>query len=313
MTSRRQPSGPRPSAPLVYVDGALCAAADARISVFDHGLLYGDGIFEGIRAYHGRVFKLDRHLDRLCASARAIDLTLPMTAADLARAVLDTCAANALVDGYVRLVVTRGAGDLGLDPRKCAGNPSVIIIAQPAVALYDGPTKDGVRAMTSTYRRVPPDSLSPSIKTLNYLNNVMARIEANQRGVEEALMLDHQGYVAEATADNIFIARAGTLLSPWTATNLAGITRETVFELAAELGIPAIERPFTQYDVWAADEAFVCGTGVEIVPLVMLDGRAIGPGTPGPLTTRVREAYHRHVRSTGAPIPDGAAAGGSRR
>jgi branched-chain amino acid aminotransferase len=287
----------------IYVNGRLVDAGKATVSVFDHGVLYGDGIFEGIRAYNGRVFKLERHLDRLYASARAILLTIPMTPAELAAAVLHTCAENALVDGYIRLVVTRGAGDLGLDPRKCTGGPSVIIIAQPGVALYEGPTRDGIAAITSTYRRVSPDALSPSIKTLNYLNNVMARLEASQRGAAEAIMLDHAGYVSEATADNVFIARGGTLMSPWTSTNLAGITRETIFELAAALGIPVVERPFTQYDMWVSDEAFVCGTGAEIVPIVTLDGRTIGSGRPGPLTARIVSAYHRHVREHGTEIP----------
>ena len=289
--------------PRIYIDGQLRATADARISVFDHGLLYGDGIFEGIRAYRGRVFKLERHIERLYASAKAIELEIPLSPSEMTDAVLETCAENGIVDGYIRLVVTRGVGDLGVDPRKCTAGPGIIIIAQPAIAIYDSPASQGVTAITSTYRRVPPDALSPSIKTLNYLNNVMARLEANHRGAGEAILLDHQGFVAEATADNVFIARGGTIMSPWTSTNLAGITRETIFELAAELGIPAIERPFTQYDMWTADEALVCGTAVEVVPLVSLDGRGIGTGAPGPLTERLRQAYHAHVRSHGAPIP----------
>jgi branched-chain amino acid aminotransferase len=287
---------------IVYVNGTLVSSAQASVSVFDHGLLYGDGVFEGIRAYNGRVFKLERHLERLYASARAIDLTIPLTPSEMEAAVLETCRANDLSEGYIRLVVTRGPGALGVDPRQATGTPGVIIIAVRWPSSYDRVTNAGMSAITSSYRRTPPDSLSPSIKTLNYLNNVMAKIEANQRGADEALLLDHQGYVSEATAENVFVVMRGTLVTPWTSTNLAGITRETVLELAAALGIPAVERPFTHYDVWVADEAFMCGTGAEVIPIVALDERTIGDGRPGPLTNRLMTTYHAHVRTHGTPI-----------
>jgi branched-chain amino acid aminotransferase len=270
--------------------------------VFDHGLLYGDGIFEGIRAYNRRVFKLDAHLDRLARSAHAIQLALPRSPADLAGIVVETCARNEIVDGYIRLVVTRGPGDLGIDPRKCRSGATLIVIAQPAIALYDG-AAEGIRAITATHRRIAPDALSPSIKSLNYLNNVLARLEANARGADEALLLDANGYVAEASADNVFIVRGGRAVTPWTSTNLPGVTRETVMELCAEMAIPVDERPFTLFETWTADEVFVCGTGAEIVPVVEVDGRAIGAGSPGPITLRLVEAYAALVRSTGTPIP----------
>jgi len=286
---------------LVYVGGQLRAAEDAAVSVFDHGLLYGDGIFEGIRAYNGRVFKLERHIERLFDSAKAIRLEMPLTRAAMADLVVDVCRRNGIVDGYIRLVVTRGRGDLSLDPRSCA-SAEVIVIARAAVTLYGRKRTTGVSVVTSTFRRNPPDSLSPAIKSLNYLNNVLARIEANDRGADEALLLDHNGYVAEATVDNFFIVTEQGLVAPPTATNLKGITRETILALAADLGIAAGERPFTLFDVWTAREAFMCGTLAEIVPIVSVDGRTIGAGAIGPITSRLAEAYSAHVRSTGTPI-----------
>src|SRR5581483_5038342 len=217
---------------LVYVGGQLRAAEDAAVSVFDHGLLYGDGIFEGIRAYNGRVFKLERHIERLFDSAKAIRLEMPLTRAAMADLVVDVCRRNGIVDGYIRLVVTRGRGDLSLDPRSCA-SAEVIVIARAAVTLYGRKRTTGVSVVTSTFRRNPPDSLSPAIKSLNYLNNVLARIEANDRGADEALLPDHNGYVAEATVDNFFIVTEQGLVAPPTATNLKGITRETILALAA--------------------------------------------------------------------------------
>ena len=288
---------------IVYAGGAFGPSRAAGVSVFDHGLLYGDGIFEGIRAYNARVFKLERHVERLFDSAKAIRLEIPMTRDEIAQLVLDTCRRNDIVDGYIRLVVTRGAGDLGIDPRSCP-QPDVIVIARPVPALY-GQKRHGITVVTTTFRRHAPDVLSPSIKSLNYLNNILARIEANDRGADEALFLDQTGYVAEATVDNFFIVVDRTLMTPPTATNLKGITRETVLELAAELGIRIEERPFTLFDVWTAREAFMCGTMAEIVPVAMVDGRVIGHGghaTPGPMTARIAAAYERLVRSTGTPI-----------
>jgi len=292
---------------IIYVSGDFRREQDAMVHVLDHGLLYGDGVFEGIRAYSGRVFKLDRHLDRLYDSARALRIEIPIARAELEAAVLDTCRRNGITDGYIRLVVTRGRGDLGINPRSC-GRPEIVIIARAEVALY-AETARGVRMITSSFRRPSPDSLSPSIKSLNYVNNVLARMEANDRGADEALMLDASGYVAEASADNIFIVtHQGRLVTPPTATNLNGITRETVLEIAAGLGIPADERMFNLFDVWSAREVIVCGTGAEIVPVVSVDNRTIGDGGIGPVAERLIEAYARVVRSSGTPIGTAAAA-----
>ena len=295
---------------IVYAGGRFAPSASAGISVFDHGLLYGDGVFEGIRAYNGRVFKLERHIERLFDSAKAIRLEIPASRDEVADLVLETCRRNDLgaADGYVRLVVTRGAGDLGIDPRSCL-RPEIIVIARPVGALYGQKSRQGVALVTSAFRRPAPDVLSPSIKSLNYLNNVLARIEATDRGADEALLLDQHGYVAEATADNLFIVVDRTLMTPPTATTLRGITRETVLDLAADLGIRTEERPFTLFDVWTAREAFMCGTMAEIVPVVTVDGRGIGSGAgsaaaggPAPMTSRIAAAYDRLVRSTGTPI-----------
>jgi branched-chain amino acid aminotransferase len=285
---------------LVYVGGAFRPAADAAISVFDHGLLYGDGIFEGIRAYNGRIFKLERHIERLFDSAKAIRLDIPHTPSEMCDVVVEACRQNGIVDGYVRLVVTRGAGDLGIDPRKCP-RPNVIVIARKTLSIYRSPST-GIRVVTSTFRRNSPDTTSPSIKSLNYLNNVLARIEANDRGADEALMLDVQGYVAEATVDNFFIVTDHALMTPPTATNLKGVTRETLLALAATLGIKVEEKPFTLFDVWTAREAFICGTAAEVVPVVSVDERVIGTGAVGPVTGRIVAAYDELVRSQGRSI-----------
>jgi branched-chain amino acid aminotransferase len=295
---------------VVYAAGTFRSSAEAGVSVFDHGLLYGDGVFEGIRAYNGRVFKLERHLDRLFDSAKAIRLDIQKSRHEIAALTLDTCRRNAIVDGYIRLVVTRGAGDLGIDPRSCR-RPDIIVIAKPVAALYSASRRRGISVVTSTFRRHAPDVLCPSIKSLNYLNNILARIEANDRNADEALFLDQAGYVAEATVDNFFIVADGTVMVPPTATNLKGITRETILELAADLGIPTTERPFTLFDVWTAAEAFMCGTMAEIVPVATVDGRTIGPAgaeAPGQITARLAHAYDRLVRSTGTPIGEAPAA-----
>jgi branched-chain amino acid aminotransferase len=289
----------RPAGGLVYVSGAYRPAAEAAVSVFDHGLLYGDGVFEGIRAYNRRVFKLERHIDRLFDSAKAIRLEIPHTHAEVCAIVLETCRQNAIDDGYIRLVVTRGPGDLGIDPRKCA-RPELIVIARQ-LTIYAA-AASGIRMVTSTFRRNAPDATSPSIKSLNYLNNILARIEANDRGADEALMLDGQGYVAEATVDNFFIVTDHALVTPPTATNLKGVTRETLLSLAASLNIRAEERPFTLFDVWTSKEAFISGTGAEVVPVLSVDGRTIGSGEVGAVTRRVIAAYHQLVRSQGTPI-----------
>src|SRR2546425_3388302 len=287
---------------IIYAGGAFRAAADAAVSVFDHGLLYGDGVFEGIRAYNGRVFKLERHMDRLFHSAKAIDLKIPHTKEEFANIVLETCRRNDIKEGYIRPIITRGPGDLGLDPRKCKSGPSSVVIAQPSINLLGKVYERGLRVVTSSYRRVPPQSLSPSIKSLNYLSNIMARVEANQYGADEALMLDIHGYVSEATAENFFIVRNSTIVTPWTSTNLPGVTRETVLEIVPQLGLKAEERLFTLYDVWSSDEAFISGTAAEIGPVVELDGRIIGDGKPGPTTKKIMKAFRDLVMTTGTPI-----------
>ncbi len=286
----------------IYVNGTFYAPSDAKVSIFDHGFLYGDGVFEGIRAYNGRVFKLERHVDRLFASAKAIDLTIPHTKEEMTGIILDACRRNKIRDGYIRPIVTRGPGDLGIDPRKCTAGATVIVIVARSITLYDQAYEKGLKVVTSSYRRVPPASLSPSIKSLNYLNNIMARVEANQSGADEALMLDEQGYVAEASADNFFIVRGKTVLTPWTSTNLPGITRETILELAPKVGVRMEERPFSLYDVWAADEAFITGTAAEVGPVVEVDGRRIGDGRPGKVTKQLMKAFREVVTTTGTPI-----------
>ena len=285
---------------LVYVNGAFRPAAEAAVSVFDHGLLYGDGVFEGIRAYNGRVFKLERHIERLFDSARAIRLEIPHSQAEVCDIVVETCRRNAIHDGYIRLVVTRGRGDLGIDPRKCP-RPELFVIARPQLTVYSEASA-GIRMVTSAFRRNAIDATSPSIKSLNYLNNVLARIDANDRGADEALMLDAQGYVAEATVDNFFIVTEHELVAPPTATNLKGVTRETLLALALSLGIRTQERPFTLFDVWTAREAFICGTAAEVVPVLSVDGRTIGDGGIGPVTRRIVAGYFQLVRSQGRPI-----------
>jgi branched-chain amino acid aminotransferase len=295
---------------VVFSGGRFRPAGEAAVSVFDHGLLYGDGVFEGIRAYEGRVFKLERHIERLFDSAKAIRLDIPLSLDEAVQLVLETCRRNDIVDGYIRLVVTRGAGDLGINPRSCP-RADVIVIARQVAPLYQcqqasgsaSSNTPGVTLVTSSLRRCAPDALSPSIKSLNYLNNVLARIEANDRDADEALLLDQHGLVAEATADNVFIVSGGLLKTPPTAATLKGITRETVLELARELAIPAEEKPFTLVDMWTASEAFMCGTMAEVVPIISVDGRTIGSGERGAVTARLVTAYDRLVRSTGTPIP----------
>jgi branched-chain amino acid aminotransferase len=288
---------------ITYVNGRFLPEEQASVSVLDHGLLYGDGVFEGIRAYSGRVFKLERHIQRLFASAHALRIAMPATFEEVCQIAVNTCARNAIVDGYLRLVVTRGAGDLGIGPTRCT-SPQIIVIARHAMALYDS-TSGVIRMCTSSLRRPANDALSPSIKSLNYLNNVLARMEANDRGADEALLLDSEGFVAEASADNIFIVDRDGLATPPLTSALPGITRETVIELARAARVSCSERRLSLFDVWTAREVFVCGTAAEIVPVVSVDGRQIGDGTTGPMTRAVMDRYAMLVRSTGTPIIEG--------
>ncbi|MFQ5986428.1 MAG: branched-chain-amino-acid transaminase [Thermoplasmata archaeon] len=287
---------------LAYVDGEFLAESDAKVSIFDHGLLYGDGVFEGIRAYSGRVFRLDDHLRRLYDSAKAIHLEVPLPVDELRDLILELCRRNELEEGYIRPVVTRGRGDLGLDPRKVRGGPTVVIIARPFEVLYGDKYDEGLELITSSYRRVPSQSVSPNIKSLNYLNQILARVEANIHDADEALLLDVQGYVSEASADNFFIVRDEVLHTPLTVSILQGVTRQTVLEIAEELGYEARERFFTLFDVYGADEAFITGTAAEIGPVVRVDDRVIGDGKPGRITKQITARFRDLVRSTGTPI-----------
>ena len=280
---------------IIFMNDRLVPEDEARVSVFDHGLLYGDGVFEGLRSYAGKVFRLDAHLDRLYASARAICLEIPLTKEQVARAVHDTLAANGLADGYLRLVVTRGAGSLGLDPNKTK-HPQVIEIADQ-IALYPREFyEQGLRIVTAATQRTHSAALSPRIKSLNYLNNIMAKLEGLQAGCIEALMLNHKGEVAECTGDNIFIVRSGRLLTPPPdAGILEGITRGAVMELATAAGIDCREATLVRHDLYTADECFLTGTAAEIIPVVEIDGRPIGSGTPGPITARLTADFHTLV------------------
>ena len=286
----------------IYIDGKFYSEASAKVSVFDHGLLYGDGIFEGIRFYNGRVFRLEEHLARLWDSARSICLEIPMTVRDMTEAVLETIRQNHLRDGYIRLLVTRGIGNLGLNPTQCK-SPSVIIIAATIALYHESFYRKGLTIVTCATRRSNPAALNPAVKSLNYLNNVMARIEANLANADEALMLNDAGNVAECTADNVFVIKRGQIFTPpITAGALRGITRGIVFEIAAELGIKVLETDITRHDIFVADECFLTGTAAEIVPVVKADGRLIGNGKPGPITTRTMARFREITRETGTPI-----------
>ena len=287
---------------LIYIDGELRTRESATVSVFDHGLLYGDGIFEGIRVYSRRIFRLDAHLDRLYASARAIALDVPLAPAEMAEAVRRTVRENRKEDGYIRLIVTRGAGDLGLDPRNCV-RPTVIIIVTD-IQVYPQPLyAAGIKVITSATRQVSHEAFDPRVKSLNYLKNVLAKIDAGRAGAEEAIMLNADGFIAECSADNLFVVRGSTLLTPSPQDGaLDGITRGAVLSLAAEAGVAAREARLTRYDVYTADECFLSGTGAEVMPVVELDGRPVGDGTPGRWTRRFQEAFHALARSEGDPV-----------
>jgi branched-chain amino acid aminotransferase len=286
----------------IYIDGNFHDQAEAKISVFDHGLLYGDGVFEGIRFYNDRVFRLQEHIDRLWDSARAIAMDIPMSKSELVAATLETIRQNDLHDGYVRLIVTRGVGSLGLSPDSCR-RPSIIIIAA-TIALYPEELyQRGLTMVTCSTRRTPPAALSPRIKSLNYLSNILGKLEAQNAGAGEGLMLNEQGYVAECTGDNIFIVKKGEISTPHLNSGiLAGVTRAVVFELAEKLGIRALERELIRHDIYTADECFLTGTAAEVIPAVQLDRRLIGNGQPGPITLQLIESFRELTRATGAPI-----------
>ncbi len=287
---------------LVYIDGEFLPKEKAKISVFDHGLLYGDGVFEGIRSYRGRVFKLDEHLQRLYDSAKAIVLNIPISIQEMEAAVLETLRRNNLYDAYIRLIVTRGVGDLGLDPDNCP-RPTIIVITDK-IALY--PQKfyeDGLEIVTVSTRRNYAEAVNPRIKSLNYLNNILAKIEGKQAGVVEALMLNAEGYVVECTGDNIFFVKKGVIVTPPVHLGiLEGVTRNAVIDLARELDLVVEEKVFTRHDLYTADECFLTGTAAEVIPVVKIDRRVIGSGHPGTVTQKLIAEFHRVTSLWGTAI-----------
>lgn len=289
--------------PLVYIDGEYYSKSQAKISVFDHGLLYGDGVFEGIRAYKGVVFKLKEHIDRLYNSAKAIMLNIPMTKEEMINAVLETLRKNGLRDAYVRLVVTRGVGDLGLDPRKCP-KPTVIIIAD-TIKLYSKEERErGIKALIVWVRRNPVDAASHEIKSLNYLNSVLGKIEANLAGFDEAICLDKNGHISEGVGENLFIVKNGKIITPPPSTGLlTGITRDVIIRLAEKMGYPVIERNITPTELFTADEAFFTGTAAEVTPIAQVNGRIIGEGKPGPITRRLMSEFEKLLGDPAEGVP----------
>lgn len=281
----------------IWINGTLLDKEDAKVSVYDHGLLYGDGVFEGLRSYGGKVFRLEEHVRRLWESAKAIWLEIPISQDEMCRAINDTLKVNNIEDGYIRVVVTRGAGTLGLDPNRTS-NPQVIVITDH-IALYPAELYEkGLEIVTVSVIRNHPAALSPRIKSLNYLNNILAKIEGLKAGCIEALMLNHKGEVAECTGDNIFLVRRGELLTPPVEAGiLEGVTREAVMEIARAQEITVRETPLTKHDVYIAEECFLTGTAAEVIPVVKVDNRTIGAGTPGPMTRDLRERFFKLARA----------------
>lgn len=288
----------------IYIDGEFYDKEDAKVSVFDHGVLYGDGIFEGIRAYNGRVFRLEEHLNRLQDSANSILLKLPMSLKEIEKAVVETVRLNGLKDAYIRLVVTRGVGDLGLDMRKCKKGATLFIIADKIELYPDEYYEKGLTLITSTIRQKGLDQVTPSVKSLNYLANILARAEATAAGAQEAIMLNATGHVSECTGDNIFFIKGGKIFTPPTSAGiLVGVTRQAVMMLAEEkVGIRVIERNFPRYDLYSADEVFLTGTGAEVIAAIKIDGRVIGKGVAGPITRQLIKSFREYARSTGTPV-----------
>ncbi|OUJ19239.1 Branched-chain amino acid aminotransferase/4-amino-4-deoxychorismate lyase IlvE [Methanonatronarchaeum thermophilum] len=285
----------------VYIDGDYVHEEEASVSVFDHGLLYGDGVFEGIRAYEGKVFKLEEHIDRLYRSAKAIKLDIPITKKEMNQAIIKTLQKNELKNAYIRPLITRGVGSLGLDPQKCP-KPTVIIIVQEWDAMYGDLYSQGLKAVTVAVRRNSIDALPPNIKSLNYLNNILAKIEANVKGGDEAIFLNQQGKISEGSGDNLFIIQDNQIYTPPALNNLKGITRKTAIDIAKNKGIEVQETDLGLFDIYTADEIFVTGTAAEIAPIVKVDGRQIGDGNPGKITKKLMDKFKEITGEIGTPI-----------
>ena len=286
---------------VIYFNGKFVPKQEARTSIYDHGFLYGDGVFEGIRAYNGRVFRLDEHLERLYDSAKAIDLKIPLSKEEMKNAILETLKRNNLKDAYIRPIVSRGDGDLGLDPRKCA-KPNIFIITQEWGAMYGDLYEKGLTAITVGIRRNAPEAMPPNIKSLNYLNNILAKIEANAKGGDEAIMFDVHGNVSEGSGDNIFVIKNERIITPPTLNNLRGITRAAAIELARKKGIEVLETNMGLFDMYTADEVFVTGTAAEIAPITKIDGRSIADGKPGKITKMLMSDFKELTKTDGTPI-----------
>jgi branched-chain amino acid aminotransferase len=286
---------------LIYIDGKFLPQEEAKVSVFDHGFLYGDGVFEGIRAYNGRVFRLKEHLDRLYDSAKTIDLAPPLSKDEMAEVICEVLRKNKLDNAYIRPIISRGVGDLGLDPRKCP-KPSVIVIATSWGAMYGDLYDKGLKAVTVSVRRNPAESLPPNVKSLNYLNNILAKIEANYKGGDEAIFFDTNGYVSEGSGDNLYVVKNGEIITPQTLNNLRGITRMVLLEIARSLGITVKEQNLGYFDLYSADEVICTGTAAEVAPITWIDGRVIGNGKPGPVTRQLMAAFTAQTKKEGYPI-----------
>jgi branched-chain amino acid aminotransferase len=286
---------------IIYIDGKYLPDNQAKISVFDHGFLYGDGVFEGIRAYNGKIFRLKEHLDRLYDSAKTIDLAPPLTKEEMTEVICEVLRKNNLTNAYIRPIISRGFGDLGLDPRKCP-KPSVIVIATSWGAMYGDLYEKGLKAITVSVRRNPAEALPPNVKSLNYLNNILAKIEANYKGGDEAIFFDTNGYLSEGSGDNLYIVKNGEIITPPTLNNLRGITRMVVIELAKSLGITVKEQNLGYFDLYTADEMICTGTAAEVAPITWVDGRTIGSGRPGPVTRQLMAAFKTVTEKEGYPI-----------
>ena len=286
----------------IFLDGSFVEPQEARVSVFDHGFLYGDGVFEGIRAYGGRIFRLKAHVERLFSSAKTLMLEIPYTRAEMTELILEACRVNGLQDAYIRVVVSRGPGDLGLDPLKCP-KPSVVIIADTITLYPEDLYRAGLKVCTSSIRRQRAEALNPQIKSLNYLNSILAKIEANQRGCQEVVMLSEEGFVAECSADNIFMVRGRKVITPAPHLGiLLGITRDAVMEVARAKGYEVVETTFTRHELWNADEVFLTGTAAEIVSVVSIDERIVADGKPGRVATELQAAFRELAVRDGTPL-----------